>query len=389
MSEFVADSALEPLASASTTAKVALLSCGLGNVNRGFEVSTARLFEAIKHSQNVKVRLFTGGSFPGGTQVPNLPRDFLLKTILKIASLFNERRVWEFAYGIEQVTFASGVIGQLIAWQPQVVWTKEAPLAHVLLALRDLFRLKFRIVFANGGGFKPSTYQMFDYIQHLQATSYEEALKHGIPPSKMQTLPNVLPWIAPTISREAARASFGFAPEDWVIISVAAWNRYHKRIHYLIEEVAAIQDENTRLLLCGHPEPDTNALKSLAKRKLGNKVQWHTLPKADIPRALKAADVFVMASLEELFGSAGVEAAMAELPVIMHPHGASRILSQHGFEATDLSEPGKLASRLQQLRATPADPDALKHLANSLKSSLSEDALTERFINMIKQIADQ
>jgi glycosyltransferase involved in cell wall biosynthesis len=387
MSETSLKPAVNPLKAVQKVTKVALLSCGLGRINQGVEVSTARLFEAIKQSPDVKVRLFSGGPFPGSTQVPNLPRDFLLSTVLKLASLINQRRVWEFAYGVEQVTYALGVIVPLAQWQPQVVWTKEAPLAHVLLVLRDLLKLKFKIVFANGCGFKPTTYKMFDYIQHLQSSSYEDAIKYGISPDKMQILSNVLPPLSTTVSRQAARASFGFRKEDWVVISVAAWDRYRKRIDYLIEEVAAIQDEDTRLLLCGHPQPDVGYLKSLAKKRLGNKVQWHTLPKDEIPRALAAADVFVLASTGELFGGAAVEAVLAELPVVMHPHGASRILSEHGFTATDLSKPGNLATRLTELRKTPPDAKSLKKLATALKSSLSEANLTKKFVNMIQQVA--
>jgi glycosyltransferase involved in cell wall biosynthesis len=157
----------------------------------------------------------------------------------------------------------------------------------------------------------------------------------------------------------------------------------------LIEEVASIQDEKTKLLLCGHPEPDTGPLKALAKKKLGNKVQWHTLPPSEIPIALKAADVFVMTSTYELFGSAGVEAALSELPVIMHPHGASSMLLEHGFQATDLSQSGNLATRLQELRKTPADPEELRRIAASIRSSFSETTLTQRFVKMVQLVADQ
>jgi glycosyltransferase involved in cell wall biosynthesis len=389
MSESSANPTVRPLKPLPKVTKLALLSCGLGNINQGVEVSTARLFDAIKDSPELNVRLFSGGSFPDATQIANLPRDLLLNSILKLASLVNKRRVWEFAYGIEQVTYAFGVIVPLAQWQPDVVWTKEAPLAHLLLTLRYLLRLKFKIVFANGCGFRPPTYEMFDYIQHLQSTSYDEALKYKLDPARMEVLSNVLPPIGTAVSREEARASFGFKPSDWVVISVAAWDRYRKRIDYVIEEVAAIQDENTKLLLCGHPQPDAGSLKALAKKRLGDKVQWHTLPKEEIPRALKAADVFVLASMGELFGGAGIEAVLAGLPVVMHPHGASRILTEHGFEATDLSKPGNLAKRLEQLRATPPDPQALSGLAASLRLNLSEATLTERFIKMINQIAIQ
>lgn len=366
--------------------RVALVSCGLGHVNRGFEVSTARLFRAVKRSKSLEVKLFTGGVTEGGKSVVNLPRDFILKTILHPLALINKRRTWELAYGIEQVTFAFGLLGDLIHFRPDAVWTKEAPFAHVLLTLRNLLGLKFKIIFANGGGFKPSTYAVFDYVQQLQSDSYEEALNYGIAINKMRVLPNVM--VAPecTMNATEARASFGFEPNDWVVLSVAAWNRYHKRIDYLIEEVASIPDENTKLLLCGHPEPDTKFLKALAKQKLGNRVKWYTLSDQDIPRALACADVFVLASLEELFGGASSEAMMAEVPVIAHGHGASQMLMKYGFRPTDLSKPGNLAARLIQLRRHPGDDYELKLLANSVKAAFDPELITQQFEEMVTDL---
>jgi glycosyltransferase involved in cell wall biosynthesis len=366
--------------------KVGLVSCGLGRVHRGFEVSTSRLFRAICQLPDLEVKLFTGGNFDGSTPVINLPRDFLLNTILRPATMINERRVWELAYGIEQISFAMGLMGELLAWQPDVIWTKEAPFAHILWTTRGLLRLNFKIVFANGGGFKPSTYAMFDHIQHLHLHSYERAVAAGMSPSKMRVLPNVLPPIETSLSRLKARASFGYTADDWVIICVAAWNRHHKRIDYLIEEVASLKDHTVKLLLCGHPEPDTKSLKSLARRKLGDRVQWHTLPESEIPRALKAADVFVLPSLNELFGSASIEAAMAGVPVVAHPHGSSSMLIDHGFQATDLSKSGNLAKKLRQIRRRPPDPQELKRLAEAICNRFSETSLATRFGEMIHSI---
>lgn len=367
--------------------KVALISCGLGYVNRGFEVSTARLFEAVRQSPSLDVRLFSGGRFQDATAIPNLPRDFLLNTVLRLAALFNRRRVWEFAYGCEQVTFALGLLPELLKWQPDVVWTKEAPFAHVLLTLRTLCRLRFKIVFANGGGFRPSTYEPFDCIQHLQSSSFDDAIAYGISPAKMTVLPNLLPTDDTQISRQAARASFGLRPEDWVVVSVAAWNRYHKRIDYLIEEVASIQDKNTRLLLCGHPEPDAGSLKALARQRLGDKVQWHTLPKEDVVRLLKAGDVFVLASTNESFGTAIAEAALCGLPIVIHPHAASRLFIEHGFQATDLSEPGALARRLSELKAKPPSTEETERLSSALRAYFNEPELRQKFAQMMQNLA--
>jgi len=364
--------------------KVALISGGLGRVHRGFEVSTKRLFDALQKYTSLEVRLFAGGKFDGAKEVINIPRDFLLNTVLLPVAFLNRRRIWEFAYGVEQVTFAVFVLADLMQYQPDIVWTKEAPLAHILYCARIMFGLKFKILFANGGGFKPETYAIFDHIQQLEASAVAAALATGVPECKMTVLPNALPFQTTRLSRAEARSSFGFSPTDFVVVCVAAWNSYHKRIDFLIEEVANMSDPSIHLLLCGHPEPDSRRLKDLARRKLGNRAHWYTLPEREIPRALRAADVFVLPSISEHFGSAALEACAAALPVVVHPNGATRLLSDTTLETTDLSKPGSIQKRLTQLKSNPPRQEDMQRLAQIVKERFSEKVMSENFLQMVQ-----
>ncbi len=93
----------------------------------------------------------------------------------------------------------------------------------------------------------------------------------------MHLLPNCVFYTTPEKSREQLRQQFGFDKEDYIIICVAAWNRYQKRLDYLIKEVAGLRDPSIKLLLCGHPEAETKALKLLAAKELGANARWLTL----------------------------------------------------------------------------------------------------------------
>jgi glycosyltransferase involved in cell wall biosynthesis len=372
--------------SANQPIKLALVSCGLGHVNRGFEVSTARWYEILSKEPELDVKLYTGGKYEGGTEIINIPRDWLLKYVLFPIANINRRRFWEFAYGVEMVTFAFGLIGPLLLWRPDVIWTKEAPFAHVIFFLKYLLGLKYKVIFANGGGFKTDTYKIFDHIQHLQTQSLNEALNSGLDAQKMCIIPNLMTFTESVLDRESLRASFGYAPEDWVVICVAAWNNYHKRIDYLIDEVAGMNDAKVKLLLCGHPEPDAASLKKLAAQKLGNRVKWLTLPHQRIPQALKASDVFVLPSLDELFGSASIEAMMAGLPVVAHLNGATRHFVDGELEITDLSKPGNLTARLSELKKNPHCPKKLASLASSMQARYSPKNLASEFVTMVKTV---
>ncbi len=369
--------------------KIALVSCGLGHIRRGVEVSTARWYEALKHNQAVDVRLFAGGEYPEAKKIDNIPRDLLLKTILNPIAYVNGRRTWEFCYGLEQITFAAGFGSTLLSWQPDIVWTKETPFAHVLAFTRPFFNLKYKLIFSNGCGFEPATYAHFDYIQHLHTESFAKATQFGISPTKMTVLPNLVPKPKISKTKQESRDYFGYQNDDWVISCAAAWNCYHKRIDYLIEEVAKINDDKVKLLLCGQPETDTIYLKQMAEKLLPNRVQWHTLPADQVPIALLASDIFVLPSLEELFGGVVIEAMMLGLPVISHQTSANRQFTGLDIPSYDLSKPDNLSQYLITAKNSSPERQKLENIANTIQSIYSEEALCQQFVTMALAAACQ
>jgi glycosyltransferase involved in cell wall biosynthesis len=364
--------------------KIGLLSSGLGRINRGFEVTTSRWYESIKDAQDVSVKVYAGGEYPGAVRGWNLERDFLLNSPLKVFGKANERAFWEFCFTVEQVTF-SMCLPDLLFWRPDVVWTKEVPLAHFLLAYKYMFGLRYKIIFANGGAFRPETYKFFDYIQHLHPDSFSEAEAIGIPASKMQVLPNCVWYEKPAQNRLELRAKYGFAQNDWIIICVAAWNSFQKRLDYLIEEVARIDDPNVKLLLCGQPELETAALKELAELKLGDRVRWMTLLPHEVYEVLAMSDVFTLPSFREGLASSIIEAAMAGLPIVSHPHSGGRFILQDDIWLNDMSSAGALSARLQEIKANGVPASKLAELQRSAESRFSRGALAHQFIDMVKR----
>lgn len=63
--------------------KVAFLSAGLGNIFRGFEISSQVWFEEIKSRDGIDARLFAGGNTERATKVWNLYRNGKICNILK------------------------------------------------------------------------------------------------------------------------------------------------------------------------------------------------------------------------------------------------------------------------------------------------------------------
>ena len=366
--------------------KVALVSCGLGRVQRGYEVSTSRWQAALSSESRLDLRVFSGGVFPNAERVWSIARNDVLNSPLGIFQTLNERRFWDLCYRLEQMTFSIGFLPKLLSWQPDIVWTKELPLGRVLMAIRRLFDLKFKIIFANGDALEPPKYEDFDQIQHLYPDSYEKAARFGIDEEKMHLLPNCVSYATPGESREQLRQQFGFQKDDYIIICVAAWNRYQKRLDYLIQEVAGLRDPSVKLLLCGHPEAETKALKLLAAKELGANARWLTLAPEDVHRALYISNVFVLPSFTEGLSNALIEAVLAELPVICHPHPGGKYILEDDQWLVDLSKRGALAKRLKILRAQPRPEEEMKRLQNRAMERFSADSLAGEFYEMVKRV---
>jgi len=377
-----------PPASEQRPLKLALVSTGLGHINRGFEISTARWFEALKRHSSLDVRLYSGGKHSGAKALWNFPRSSIWTKPIQYIPFMSEQHRWEFTYGVEQVSFWSALNFELIAWKPDAIWVKDVPLAHMLLASRVAFNLKFKIILANGGMFRPKTYECFDLIQQLQHQAFDEAVEFGIAPEKMEILGNCVPAPAAFLpgDRAQVRQSLGLKDTDYVIVCVAAWNKYHKRIDYLLNEVARLADSNIKLLLCGATEVDTKELQDQGKELLGDRVQWLTVEPEKVASILQASDVFVLPSLRESFGNVLLEAALCGLPVVTHPHDGAQFVIADDFWMTDMSEEGSLSKRLIWLKDNAADiVGHVQQLKDDVNKRFSEEALVRQFQQMVRR----
>ncbi len=367
--------------------KLALFSSGLGTINRGFEISTARFFRALHGNVDLDVKLYSGAEYPGAKRVWCKGRNEWLNWPLNLLSFLDREKLWRLAYILEQTSYSFGLIQESKeAWQPEVVWTKEVPLAHVLYEFRKITGNPYKIIFANGGGFRPRTYQQFDFIQHLQPEAYEEALAFGIPASKMSILPNAVPYAVPSKSKAELRKEYGYAEQDWIVICVAAWNSHHKRIDYLIEEVAKIDDPNCKLIVCGQDEPEAELLRKSAAEKMGDRARFVTVPEEKVCELLELSDAFALCSFYEGLGTVIIEAAMAGLPVFCHHHGSARYILQDDCWLVDMSKAGNLAARLNEVRQNGVDKKLLNGLKQSVSRRFNESKITADFENMVKNV---
>ena len=330
--------------------RVAIACPGVGLAQRGFERMFADLFSLV--GSDLDVTLFKGGGeISAREKVPAfLPRNGRFVNLFPIHSLLGRSPIH-----VECMTFALALLPYLRNGRFDVVHCIDPPLARILYKLRRLFRMQFRLLYTHGCTMPPSGYPPADHLQQVAAEAYDEALANGIPASAMTLLPcGIHPErFDVDRSKEELRREYDVAPDAFVILSVAALNRAHKRVHHLIEEAARLQG-NYLLWLDASMDQGEPDLIGFARSCLGDRCRITHVPTGKVGELYRMADVMAHASVFEAFGLSIVEAASTGLPVICHdaPHFRWLLPNPHAW--VDMKSPGALANRLSFLMAHPA-----------------------------------
>ncbi|MDB5062975.1 MAG: a-glycosyltransferase-related protein glycosyltransferase family 4 protein [Mucilaginibacter sp.] len=360
--------------------KIAFLSAGLGNILRGFEISCCIWFHEINNKKDIEARLFSGGRYKTSTKVWNCPRNGFIAKVLRCLKFVQD------GCRLEQLTFSFGFLFYLIFYKPHIIWLQEATLANMLLKFRKIFKLRYELVFCDGAPVGHNFAKKFDYLIFLHQCAMDDAICEGVEPERCCVIPHLSLNADRRLNKIDARLKMNIGKEKFVIICVAAWNKHHKRIDYLLNEIASLNSNEVILLLCGQPEKDSMLLKDTAA-KLQINVEWHTFSQEDLSVAYFASDLFVLPSLNEALGAVLIEAGSHGLPVICHPHQAGKYIFGEDYNGlTNLSENGNLAKKIKELQ----NAGSIKCEGDKTQKIVSEkfdrEKLTADFVKFINHV---
>lgn len=325
---------------------------GLGRERRGFEAFTRECALALRGRSDVAVTAFGGGPdlAPGERRVVSLARNGALA---RAAGVVLRRD----PYFVEQASFFLAFLPVVARERPHVIYFGDINLGNALWHWRRTTGARYRLLYYNGGpGTRPFT--RCDLVQQVSPEHLESAIERGESPARQFLLPHGVEmardFTPPTpADRAAGRAALGIHADATVVLSVGALNASHKRMDYVIDEVAAMPGV-PHLVLVGAEGPETPAIRARAAARLPGRFSVLTLPRAEARRVYPLADVFVLASHTEGFGLAQVEALDAGLPCVAHDTPtAVYVLGPHGIRA-DLTKPGALRIALGDALARAA-----------------------------------
>jgi 1,2-diacylglycerol 3-alpha-glucosyltransferase len=361
--------------------RIALVCTGLGRVARGFESFTESLYGALnKNEPGLKVTVFQGGRSiePGRIFVPNFHR-------------YDVPGCWisyERAKLLEQRSFAFLMYPWIRLGKYDIVHYNELVMGSALFHLRRVFGGEFKLLYCNGAPSPPIHYHhRCDYGQMLHGPMYEEARSFGVTAEKLFLLPygvNINRFSPEVRSfRNEIRRELAIPEEAKVILTAAALNRWHKRIDYLIQEIARLTSDFW-LVAAGQRMKETAHLEKMARNLLPGRFRILSWPQEKMHLLYGAADVFTLTSLHEGFGLVTIEAMASGLPVIINNGPEFRwVAGDSNVMCIDMSQAGELASAVRSV----AGGEYISNARESAIRRFSWESLVPQYLEMYQKIA--
>jgi glycosyltransferase involved in cell wall biosynthesis len=369
---------------ASHPVRVFLPCTGLGRQRRGFETFTTECADALRDDPRIDLTVFAGGP---ATDVPtrvrwNLPRDGALAP--RIGALLERD-----GYFVEQSTFFLAFLPALVLGRPDVVYFADLNLGNLCWHWRRLSGQRFKLLYYNGG-LTTRPFTRADHVQQLTPAGLDEALARGESPDRQTMLPHgvrVPPRLPRRIAGEERRA-LGLPADRPIVLAVGMLDTAVKRADYLIREVAALPAPRPVLCLLGADGPDADAVRAIARDRLGDDgFVARAVPHDEIGDWYRAADAFALASLREGFGLAYVEALAHGLPVVAHDSAVTRHLLGTHAALADLTRDGALACALARVLATPVTECERAARHASARDRFGWDALRDEYARLLIRVA--
>lgn len=346
-------------------------------------------FETLRSHPALDVRLFKGAGManPGEQSLRHFTRN---GGAARVLALLTGRG----PYVIEQVSFTAALLPHIAREQPDVIYFCDPAIGKMLSRWRRLRGGNYRLLFHNGGPIAPP-FPWYDHIQQVTPGAVDDAVAAGEPLGRQTLLPcglNIGPAPSPPGPEERARRrrALGLPDGRPIVLSVGALNRAHKRMDYLVREVAALAEPRPFLVMVGQTESDTATVRTIATFLLGeNGFAMRTVGADQVADFYRAADVFALASLKEGFGLGYVEALAHGLPCIAHDFAVSQyVLGEFGI-LTDLRQPGALTGAIRAILAAGSTLDEVRQRHASATARFAWPNVAPEYVNMLRGCARQ
>lgn len=381
--------------------KVAIIATGLDCIKRGVE-SWAYCHAYALKGFGIDARLYKGSGKPKSgieERVPCLYRGSAGNKV--VYNIFSKLGGWRYRLGnpyeVEQVTFCLGLLFTKIVKLRQfdIIHLQDPIVADFLQSARKAGLIKAKTILGYGTGDEYKFIKTFDYLQVFTPYYLEEIKRKGFKNHKVYMIPHYVDTdrFKPALSGEG-RSELGIPADAFVILSVSAIKKSHKRTDWLVEEVCRLLEKDKDLkkriflIIAGAIEKETAEIMDLVKRSdASDNIKFlPNVPFSSMPDIYNLADVFTLGSLIELFGIVIIEALASGLPVIANEHPSFRWIISDGGDCIDMTKEHELSSTIKKY----LDKDYLgrkkRNARENAEKRFSEKAVLGQILDMYKDI---
>ncbi len=328
--------------------RIAVASSGLGHVARGIETWAVATAEALsgagvqgsgfRGEGNPDVTLFAGAPLGCGLAVRILPclrrGDRLAQWLARWSPGFTWRWGLKNPYGWEQLSFWLRLWPRLVRERFDILHVQDPMVADWCRRFQRLGLVKTKEILAHGTEEPLEFLARFERLQHLAPWHQQECERQlrerGFGQTVMKdwsAIPNFVDCrrfqpASSTEERRRVRRQLG-VPEDALVVGcVAAVKKDHKRVDYLVREIAACRPPVVPfLLLAGARTGQSDELAQLAAQLLPDRHRFILdCPREQMPGLYRAMDVFALPSLFEMMPIALLEAMASGVPCMVNRH---------------------------------------------------------------------
>jgi glycosyltransferase involved in cell wall biosynthesis len=370
--------------------KIFIICSGLGHVKRGFESFTQECFETLSKNHSLDITLFKGGGDSHSKEVRlwNFPREsWRAMQLGKVTS--------RGAYFIEQASFTFSLLPYIHREQPDVIYFSDGAVGNLLWHWRRLTKQRYKLLLSNGGPYYPPFLPYCDHVQQVAPNHFQATVDRGVSAAKQSLIPYGIN-ISKTLQilsnpeREVRRRQLGLPETRPVMLSVGAISKFHKRMDYVIREIASLAEPRPYLLLLGQQEAESHEIVQLGNGLLGSdNFQVKTVAFNEVADFYRVGDVFVLASLGEGFGRVFLEAMSYGLPCLAHDYEIPQfILGEEGYLA-NFELTGSLAGLIRQVLAEGDDENRRYLRHHRIYERFSWEKLQQAYMEMLQHVASQ
>lgn len=360
---------------------------GVGIFNRGIESFFREAFDGLKDAMTGFECRFLKGAGASSDQEKKI---WCLPRTGRLAALLG-RLIRRNAYVVEQLSSFPAVLLQIMKFRPDVIFYSDSNLGFQLYFWRKWIRVPYKLLFSNGGPIQ-APFVRTDYVQQVAPLYLEEALKAGESPNKHFLVPyGINPGSPPMLDireKMLLRRKLGLPENRFILLSVGWIAKQHKRMDYLIREVALLSEPRPFLQLLGAIDEKSTEIIDLGNKLLGSEnFSAKSVPYSQVGDYYDTADCFVLCSLKEGFGRVYLEALMHGLPVIAHHFPVMNyVLGDVGILG-DLSREGELSEILSEHICHPVDKSSANRRWESVRCRFGWEVLAPEYAKMFRQVS--